>query len=264
MKTINELLYSVVKAQMVKLCVDIGYSGKVELILEQSFKGLQQQLEPDTIYFVLKFNQGTIVVGGLVQPATIEIISESNSIDNAFNVALNYTMKYTYVVPSQQFLGEYKQAFIQQAYSTPSASENFKEVYGDFKSILSIESTFVYADNVSGVSSIKVDNEEIIFTSVEFGLQNTPNSANLGDNNGRVKSINKFGVFTLSFNTVSLGSAFIKKVDGIAIGTLSINTPFNVKIVKNGVLYEKNLKIINPHFIQPTGTIPTYTLAFTE
>ena len=53
MKTINELLYSVVKAQMVKLCVDIGYSGKVELILEQSLKGLQQQLEPDTIYFGL-------------------------------------------------------------------------------------------------------------------------------------------------------------------------------------------------------------------
>lgn len=242
----------------------LGLDFNVQVYSERTFIGLEDGLDDNSIYVILHFEQGTIMLGGTIQPIVIEMVSEPNSKDIAQKLLETYGLTFNYNIPQVE-----SGAFVQQVYTTPIVEDNYTEDGHWFRTTLVSNGTIVYGENISGISEIEVsfdevENEKVLFTSVNPTLQISPNSANLGNNYSRTTTTNRFGTFTISFNMVSQQTKFVELCDQILFGTKNINTTIGFAFVKNNVRYTKNLKFINVELAQEQGGIPTYTVGLTE
>lgn len=260
----NEIV-ELTKAQFEQCRVQLGIDKNVAVFNERTFEGLENDLEDNTIYILVHFELGTIMLGGTIQPIVLEVISEPNSFDIAYNLLLTYGLTFNYNVPTVE-----SGAFVQQVYTTPTIDDNFNEVGEHFRSTLSSNGTIVYGDNLSGISSISVQTsgmeepEKVLFTSINPILQIAPNSANLGNNNSRTTTKNKFGSFSISFNMVSQQTEFVALCDGVLFGSTSINTDITLTIVKYGTTYTKVVHFSEVSLVQEQGGIPTYNVGLAE
>lgn len=252
-----ETLMKLFKKQFTRVVNAFKLDKKVEVLEERSFN-LLGSVDTDTIYVVIHFQNGTLMLGGTILPIEIEVFSSLDDFDFDYNMLFTYALNFNYNVPNIE------NVFIQQVYTTPEVSSAFNQDNGTYKALFTMNGTIVYGENINGISNIKIDDTSVLYTSVKVGLENTPNSANLGTNNSRVNSIMKFATFSLVLNCISLQSDIIKKIDTIMLGTESINSTFDIEITKNGTTYTKTMKLLNCDFSQAQGGIPTYTLSFME
>lgn len=262
---IHKEVLELTKAQFEQCRVQLNINKQVQVYEERTFEGLEDDYDKNTIYVLLHFELGTIMLGGTIQPIMLEVLSEENSHDIAYNLLLTYTQLFNYNIPTVE-----SGAFVQQVYTTPTIQENFEQVAEGFRSLITSNGTIVYGSNISGITEITVqtsdmDNpEKVLFTSVVPVLQIAPNTANLGDNNSRARTLNRFGTFAITFNMVSQNTTFVGLCDGVLFGTTSINTPITVSITKNGTPYTKTLRFSDVSLEQQQGGIPTYTVGLVE
>lgn len=262
---IYDEIVELTKAQFEQCRVQLNLDKNVVVYNERTFEGLDNDLEENTIYVIVHFELGTIMLGGTIQPIMLEVISEENSIEIAYNLLLTYGQTFNYNIPTVE-----SGSFVQQVYTTPTIQENFAEVGKGYRAILNTNGTIIYGDDISGVSAISVSGgtiataERILFTSVDTELQISPNSANLGNNNSRTKTLNKFATFSMTFNMVSQDTNFTTLCDNVMLGSTSINTELTFTIVKNGTTFTKVMHFIDLSYNQTQGGIPTYTVGLSE
>lgn len=256
-------IFELIQKQFAQLKTQLNITNEVEVYNERTFAGLEEE-KPDKIYIIVHFENGTIMLGGTIQPIVVEVISASNRLDPAYKLAETFGLNFNYKIPTIE-----SGAFLQQVYTTPIIDENFNQESNGYRALITFNGTIVYGDNLSGISSIEVSfgevvDEKVLFTSVSPQLQLAPNTANLGNNNSRTTTINKFGSFTITFNMVSQQTQFVALCDRILFGDETINTIVSMKITKNGIPFTKNLHFVNLMIDQEQGGIPTYTIGMGE
>lgn len=234
------------------------YENRKVIVLEERSFNLLNSVDVNTLYVVLHFNAGTLMLGGEIIPITLECFSSQDSLVEDLDILYKYGLTYNYNVPDLDNL------FLQQVYTTPEISNNFNQDNGVFKALFTMNGTLVLGESINGVQEFKINGEAVKFSSIKFGIDNTPNSANLGDNSSRVKSIMKFGQFSLTINCISLNQDYINKFDEIMLGKEKINTTFEITFKKFGKEYTYNLKLLSCDMSQSQGGIPTYTCSFVE
>ncbi len=252
-----ETLMKLFKKQFTRVVNAFGVDKKVEVLEERSFN-LLGSVDVDTIYVVIHFQNGTLMLGGTILPIQIEVFSSVDDFDFDYNMLFTYALNFNYNVPSIE------NVFIQQVYTTPEVSSAFNQDNGEYKALFTMNGTIVYGEQINGISNIKINNTNVLYTSVKVGIDSTPNSANLGANNSRVNSIMKFATASFVVNCVSLQSEIIELIDKIMLGSESINTIFTIEITKNGTVYTKSMKLLGSDYQQAQGGIPTYVLSFVE
>lgn len=249
-------VYNIVSSEIVATCNNLTFTKKVYIYKERSFEGLKT-LDLNGIYIVIHFNRGTLMVGGTILPITIEVISEANGFEEAHNLLLSFATNFNYKIPQSN-------TYIQQVYTTPEMSERTREVQGNIRSLMYVNGTIVYGDELNAISSLKIDNENVLFTNARVGIDITPNTADLGNNNNRTTSVNKFGVFTCALNLVSESKAISTKIDGFIFSDTNLNTTFSVEFKKGNTTYTKTLKLTSATLSQELGGIPSYAISMAE
>lgn len=257
--TISEMydeVYEIISTEITSTANAIGFDKNLYVYKERTFS-LLNKIDQNGVYIVVHFEKGTLMIGGTILPVYIEVLGEEGSFDKSYDLLLQFVTNFNYKVPSSN-------SYIQQVYTTPDMPEKFGEVQGSYRSLMSINGTFVYGETLSAVSSINIDGINVLYTNLRIGMDLTPNTADLGNNNNRTKTLNKFGVFTATFNFVSIDSALINKIDQIVFSTEDINSDFTVIFTKNGVSYTKVLKLTNASLSQELGGVPNYAVSFVE
>lgn len=261
-RLINNILYTIQsEIEVSKTLCDIP--NNVVICDERSFQGLQDLYyqEDGTIFVIVKFELGTIMYENVLQPATFEILTEKGTFDIARTLMLDFAIRNNFQVAT----GQNGDVFIQQAYTTTELSEPFEEDGDNLRGILNINATFVYSENVSAITSITINETPIIFVSQMYNLSIAPDTANIGNLNGRTETINKFATFNLTVGIPSIANnTIISDFDSIMLGTEDINKRFTLTIVKDGQTYTKDCVITEIQYEQNIGEIPVYAVSFSR
>lgn len=229
---------------------------------ERSFQGWfeNEKLLPTTIYIIVAFNEGSILFGNTVIPISFIVYSEQGTFENARLLLTYFATEFNFAYESQGNV-----SFI-QSYSIPTMREEFAEEGNSFRAIFDMSGTFVYGENVSGITELNIDGKKVRFLNIECTFTATPNSANLGDKNDRTTTVNASATFSMSVSVPSLLSdTFVSKVDSLIFGNADINTTFEVTITKGGVTYPtRTLHFIDIHYSQEITNIPIYAIGLGE
>ena len=261
-RLIENILYTI-QSNIEKSKTYCNISNNVVVCDERSFDGLIEEYKyNDTyIYVIVKFELGTIMYESVLQPVSFEIITEKGTFDIARTLMLDFAIRNNFQVAT----GQYNDVFIQQAYTTTEVNEPFEKDGNNLRSILVIEATYVYSENVSAITSISVNEEPIIFVAQTFSFSASPDTANKGNLNGRTETINKFSTFNLSVAIPSISNmTFLSTVDAICFGSDDINTQFVLSIVKDGTPYSITCVITGIDYQQNIGEIPIYAITFSR
>lgn len=263
-KLIESILYTL-KSHLVESKVRLNIENDIELIDERSFEMLQDDYIENydkmrsKIFVVLKLEKGTIQFGSVVQPATLICYSETESFDKARALLNDVATRFNFNLSN----GENSDVFLQEVYTTSEMEDAFIEEGNNFRASFSINATFVYSENMSGITEITINNNAITFVSANAVGNISPNTANIGNNNGRTQTFNKFMSFNLTFAFPSRENEYLTQVcDGVLFGNTDLNIEYVVVIRKNGTNYTKRLKILSIDYEQNMGEIPAYAVAF--
>lgn len=263
-KLISGILYTL-KSHFVESKVRLGIENDVEIIDERSFEMLQDDYIDNyasmhnKIFVVLKLEKGTIQVDGIIQPATLICHSETESFENARALLNDVATRFNFNIAH----GENNDIFLQEVYTTSEMEDAFVEEGNNFRASFSVNITFIYSENMSNITSITIGGNNISFVGANASGNISPNTANIGNNNGRTNTYNKFMSFNLSFSFPSRTNDYLTSIcDGILFGTTDINTEYEFVITKNGTNYSKRLKILSVEYEQILGEIPAYAVSF--
>ena len=263
----NDILNSIkYHLECSKTALDIP--NDIKICDERSFEGWYNDctLDPTTIYVIVSFNEGDIWFGNTVVPIDLTVYSEEEKYEITRQLLTYFATTFNFVSGS----GTNSATYI-QSYEVPTMREEFVKCGTNYRAIFDLAGTFVYGENVSGISELYIDNEKITFLNIECNITMTPSSANLGNLNERTTTKNKCATFTLTLSIPSvLNSNIVSKLDGILFGNTNINSVFNVRIKKGGIWYPTNstdsraLKVVDIDFSQEITGIPMYSIGFGE
>ena len=261
-KLIENILY-VIKSQIEESRVRCDIENNVEICDERTFLGYDEDYKwehRDTIFDIVKFEKGTISSGFVVQTATFEIVSEMETFDKARTLLNDFAMRFNFITNT----GIDNDVYIQQSYTTVQMDEPFEEDGDNFRASLSINATYVYSESVSAITSVSVDSKNVFIVSSNYHLSISPNTANIGNNNGRTNTQNKFASFTMTCaipSETTQNGELITKLDGFIFGATDLNTTFSVSFVKGGTTYTKTLKLLDADYTQNMGEVPLYAFS---
>jgi hypothetical protein len=265
---VHNAIFNTIEAQFVKIANQKDFTTPYKVLREQALlntntvNGSDEFIIDDKcIYIIVHFGLGTIMAGGgITIPMTFEVMSVSGNFEEAYNLLSNYAQTFSFVIPDVSMSGV--DAYINQAYTMPEISSNFEELGTGFRSLMSINATFVYNSQVQFIKSIKVDNESLLFIGVTDGLTIERNIANLGNNNSRTKSLPRFGTYTCVISFIPLSnSSFVDKCLSILYnenGTLNQSVSLNI----DG--HVKSVGFVDIKRSQENGSIPSLTVSLTE
>lgn len=130
----------------------MGYD--VKIALERQFIR-KKELNPKTIYVVVKFGEADLNYGQLVAPFTITAVSEENDIEIGYHLLLEFSEKYNLKMSDD--------GTILQAYTSPTLSNSFQYIVAGYRPILYMSGTFLISKNVNRLSfkyvEYKINNE---------------------------------------------------------------------------------------------------------
>lgn len=168
---------------------------KIVLTFEQQFIS-EKRKEKNTIYLVCKLQEATLMYGITTLPLTIRAIGEGNKIEVAKKLLFDYCERYTNKNDSSNTF--------KQFYTTPTIESNFEEVGSTFRSLYSMNATFVVAQGMIDLPKCFFYNdstnkfEEIGIISFTPNYSNQIESQAFETTQSRTRSVAKIG--TLSFN----------------------------------------------------------------
>lgn len=230
---------------------------KVKVEDEQFFLG--HNVEPNTIYVVIKRLSSSIQFNAEIIPLQIMILSEQDGLDKVKILFDTFANRYNWnVIVSND-------EYIKEQYTSPVVLSNFNEVAFGYRSVLYMTANLTVMDNVVDIEELKIDNQ--VYTPLSFGMSYsmTPNTQQKPDKyiSNSVKSVSSFN---LSISIPSTLNSLIAKVVHTMSGLNTGNEDFNFKIVLKGLnaTIEKNLKLISASMVTAPNQVPNFSLGFVE
>lgn len=265
----NDIL-EIIKKNLSYSQTHLEIENDIQICDERSFEGWFQNglLKPTTIYIIVSFDEGEIWFGNTVIPINFTIYSEQGSFEITRQLLTYFATTYNFI----KDIGT-NNATIIQSYSVPNMQEEFAEEDNSFRAIFNMSGTFVYGENVSGITSLEIDGEDVTFLNISFDFTTTPNSANIGNLNNRTSTIIQSGTFVMAFSIPSVlsgkNSNLVSKIDSIVLGYNDVNTTFEVKFKKGNNTYPsvnqtRTMHLINVNYEQEITGIPMYAIGLGE
>lgn len=260
--TINDKVFSILKAQFLKTIQDIANelpSNLSYVILKEQDFMKKKSLDKNNVFFVIKFELGTLFYGSTIAPISINAISEENGFLATKKILEHYATAWNLEAP---LISVDNFSYIQQAYTSPKIMQNFINVGSTYRSSLIIQGTFVFAENISDLKLFLINDEivEALGFQMNFSTSTHP-IAFYGHE--AVKTINEFSTTTISFATMSKTSVLYTKMLQIAMQDYDLNEKFKFKIKIGEVIMEKEMVLVSLAFKQNKGEVPQVNLAFT-
>lgn len=263
MKIIEEQFLSVMQD-------DYEYYQKFNVILsrEQQFiKSVDKK--PNSIYIVVKFLSANFNYGQIVQPITINAISEANKLEACQRLLSEYAAKFHYGATIED---EENNDLIKQTYIAPVVMSNFNEVGEAYRSLLFMSGTFLIGKNSFPISRIEWANpktneyEEVPFLTSHWGWAAQLDSQGFYYTQGRTVSETRLGTLVFNFTIYQTQTNFCKEIiDLVFNAERSINPTFTFLITfKDNTFKTIDFKCSQIENNQNIGEFPVLSLAFTR
>jgi hypothetical protein len=230
----------------------------VKFIVTDEQQYARKEIEPDTIYIVIKKLSGDLSDGVKIQPYQILFITEQNGVDLTVSIANEFSQKNNFAVSSGN--GYY----VKHNYGTPVNMSNFNEIGFGYRSIIYLSSTLYIMDGLLTLLDdgyIKVDGESI--RPIGFTL----NYSMTGDtqafsNSELAKTVKSVSALSISFTTPLFNNNFIKKILDISDGNISGNTDFKIVFSFGEKDYDLDMKLTTAQVNDAPTQAPSIQLGF--
>lgn len=184
-------------------------SDDVVVLPEQMF-AKYGDLEPQTIYVVVKYLASSIEFGAETQPIQLLILSEQNGLEKAKTLFDSFTVTHNWIS------GIFDGTFVKQQYSSPVVLSNYNEISHGYRSVLYVSATLYLMENVADITEFKIK-----------GIS--------------VKPFNTTWSYQMSGNTQAIsGDLIASTVKNIATFSLSLSIPLlKTYISEDGFLEDR-------------------------
>ena len=117
------------------------YEGYDFKIAQEQFFTKPSQVDPKTIFIVLKFSPISVHYGQTILPVQIVAVAEQNNIEVCRTLFTELVSKYN--------LGQNDDETIQQIYESPYIASNFNKVVAGYRSLVTVSATFIVSKNAN-------------------------------------------------------------------------------------------------------------------
>ena len=273
-KNINGQIFELIKRQFFKIMQgDVDYYKNYNIVLSNEQQYVKdEERQSNTIYIVVKFLPSSLLFGQYVQNITIDAVSEQNGIEVCKTLLNEYASNYNLKADENRVNedGEIKVYTMKQTYTTPMVSSNFNEIFYGFRSLFSMNGTFVVSDRAN-TFDLYYNGKKVECLSNQWNYTGTPSTQPYFDNKNFTRSIVQYGTFSFNFNTFLLDDELINKCLQVALKDVGsqpkgVNTDFTFTIqFKNGIKLENQVfKLVGVQTQQNIGEIPVITITFTN
>lgn len=262
LETINSEILELIQYRLQVSKTHLGITNNIVICDERSFEGWfeDSELEPTTIYVIVSFEEGTLWIDNAVLNVAFTIYSEQESFESTRQLLTYFANAYNFARTTTITNGS-----VLSSFNLPQMREEFAKEGDNYRAIYDLSGTFVYGKNVSGVSKIEINDEEITFLNCDVNFFANPNSVNIGIRNDRTTTQNKSASFVMAFTFPStLSNNFSSALDGLMFGSENINQLFEVKITKGSTTYTKSLHMVAINLSQEITNIPMWVVSLGE
>ena len=218
---------------------------------------------PNTVYIVVRFSDASTNFGVAIVNVTMEVMSLQNEIERTQALLNQYVTEYNRKQDGDTI----------QFYLTPVVNLNFNEVYEGFRSLLTVEGTFIIGNNTIRLDTLTYyygDNqsETIEIIAYNDSSENSLNPQPYPEMKGRVKSYGSFQTFAFSIVTYPDGTKqLMQDIMKWKFDTTESHQndtfEFSGTFVHSDISMPKwKFKCKQADFNQKLGDIPVITLGF--
>jgi hypothetical protein len=219
----------------------------------------EEDQNKNNIYVVVNFASATMNFAQTIQPITIKILSEQNSIDVCEKLLITFA--------ENQHLTLNENKTVRSLYTKPSAISHFNEVFEGFRELFYLSGTLLISETANMVEIFDRETGKPIDTlqsniDCTFQLDTQP----IYNNNNFTASTSRVGTRVLSLTTYATDNEIVNKALKMYAGELSNETLFKFDTkFKNGIeLKNKDWKLANVSFAQNLAEFPVVALVFTN
>lgn len=205
---------------------------------------------------IIKYLQGSNYRESIIQPIQLAIYTDD--VPSTKAILDTFTKTYTNT-PYTDGL-----EYINQIYSTPMVLSNFNQVGTNYISQFIVSVTLIISSNISDVKQVYIDGELYETTLRNVSYVAGPDSQRKNSATYLNETLIQNGLLRMSFNLISKSDALGTKLRGIRQGTISINTPFTVKMVytDNGIEEEYVMKCESFIIQSENQLLPSISITF--
>lgn len=211
----------------------------------------------DNDIIILRYFDGTLFRNSKVQPLQLEY--HTDDLDSAKAKMLAFAEAY-----NSQFLTD-GITYIKQSYGTPFVAQLFNESGVENTHIISLNGTFIITENVSDITKIEINGENIYFDTVEESYVALTDSARKIDDTLNTTVV-RSGINKLVINSISQTNGLLQKLRNIKRRLGKPQDLFTVTIHYNDsdvpVVYMMSVDSFNTTYA--SANIPIQTVSLTE
>lgn len=240
-----------------------GISADFSYVVEAERMFVEEtSIAPEKAYFVVKFGKGTYNFALADIPATIEAVSEADTLDEMQLVLRTMIATVNYV---------YKDSMI-QSWLLPETTDSFSDVGDSFRSLVFAQGDIrvpnsavwqiVELDLFSGTADYPIP-----FISAKLDYSTTADPQAFYGGTGLTKNINKQATRSLTITTYMENSnALSTSLKATLNGSGNINEKFTLKakMQDGNWLANASYNLVSFTMPQQLGTVPLISLVFTE
>lgn len=260
----NELLMN-----LTRIKDDLGLSGYSFVVDEEQMFIKRKDLDPNTIYVVIKYLGSDISVNEKTQPVQILVLSEQNQLEVSRIVFQELAKRYNFTVYKDS-----EGTYVKYQYSDPVVLSNFNGVSYGYRSMLYVSVTLRIMENVLdlGVTDtqnvyhpgcIQISGEILKPVSFSISYAMTPNTQQIATKyiSSSEKSVS---TFALSIGFDMINSSFLVDVIDTLSETNNGNETYTVKFEIGSNAITKNMKIISAAMVFSPGGFPELRIGLLE
>lgn len=239
--------------------IELNVDNNIIVVEEQAFVKFKE-LEPKTIYVIVKILASSIAYDGKIQPIQLMVISEANS-QNIANAVMN-----KFATDNNLVAETIGSDLVKQTYNTPVVVSNFTEIGYGFNSVIYVSGTLFVLESILDIQDLTIDDNSIKVTSFNLSYAMTGNTQPIPDNKiaTTVKSVSTVSC-SFVIPMISTYSTFIDKVLGIMKGETSGNSDFEFNFTISNIEFKDvNMKLISATFTSAPNSAPGLQVGFME
>lgn len=250
--------------QLTRLKRELNIPSDIIITNEEMF-AVMEEIQPETIYVVLKYLGAELMFSMKQQPIQLMILSEQNQLDYAkllFNQFVNNN-NFKVVVSDNEY--------IKQQYSTPYVLNNFEDVSAGLRSVILVSGTLFLMENVVDVNTITINGVSFKPMSCSISYVMSGNTQQVGGEKiaSTEKNVSTFSM-TLTIpsldtytyydeqenTTYNLVEDIMKVVNGTENGGKKFATSFSI----GNVSFSFNLVLVNFSFTTSVNNVPALAI----
>ena len=259
----KEKILDLIRNQFIEVINNnLGVYSDVTLIIDDELQFAKIKDKQDgAIYIAVKFNSTSINFGETVQSFTMFVMAEKNNIDLAQLLLMEYVTKWNLHLD--------KSGGVLQGYETPAVTSNFNYVYDGFRSVLTVNGTFLISEHAIRFkieySRDGSNFEEIEAISDFVSLDNQLDPQAFYRTSNFTESVAK--VATLSFSMTMFLVSNLKIIDDALRIMFKVNRndfPFNIRVSIGDYSMTTHFRLANMRISQEPTTLSVVQLTFSN